>query len=177
VRGNVRSEGSITQKLRIPGNEQQQQQSSRMLDIVILLTQLYVANSQSWFNEFPSSSSSPSSSSIRMSSWMDLSRCTRTSLELASMVPPENRSDVPSALPACILYDEIPRLSNDYNINNDSNNGTSSPLITLVQVTPYQCREHRDGAYLAVMKLNDYQDQRGVPIGYYKNHHVRTFIG
>jgi hypothetical protein len=103
---------------------------------------------------------------------MDLSRCTKTSLELSSLIATESTTDDVTQS-SCILYDEVPRFSNTNN-NNNKINGTS-PLITLVQVTPYQCREHRDGAYLAVMKLNDYQDQRGVPIGYSKTHHVRIY--
>jgi hypothetical protein len=49
----------------------------------------------------------------------------------------------------------------------------SSPLITVIQVTPHQCSNHRDGAPTAVDLLNSQNDGRGPAIGYRKDHYVQ----
>jgi hypothetical protein len=45
--------------------------------------------------------------------------------------------------------------------------------ITLVQVTPSNCHNHRDGAATAVKFLNADNDGMGIPIGYYQDHYVK----
>ena len=77
--------------------------------------------------------------------------CTLTSLELSDL----GSSDL---LDPCLLYDEGPAAGDD---------GGAAPaqVVTLVQVTPNICKNHRDGAVAAVSALNAANGGEGIPVG------------
>ena len=58
-----------------------------------------------------------------------------------------------------MLYNEIPLAG-------------KAAVVTMVQVTPAQSRNHRDGAYTAVQKLNADNDGKGVAIGFKQDYYV-----
>ncbi|KAI2491563.1 hypothetical protein MHU86_22991 [Fragilaria crotonensis] len=98
-------------------------------------------------------------------SYNDLKPCNLSSVEMSSLDP--SVIVVP-----CIAWDVGP-----YNNTNDndsmSNVSISSPLITVIQVTPPQCSNHRDGAPTAVELLNSQNNGRGPAIGSKKDHYVQ----
>ncbi len=85
-----------------------------------------------------------------------LEKCTDSSFELS-------KYGAEDELSPCVLYDE-----QDFP---GDNNATSE--ITLVQVTPSFCHNHRDGAVTAVKLLNSRNDGLGTPIGYLQDHYVK----
>ena len=82
--------------------------------------------------------------------FQDLLPCPLSSLEMSDLRPHD-------VLEPCMLYDVSPV---------DIDNSTS--VIPLVQVTPSNCANHRDGAFAAVQKMNE----AGVPIGFQEDHRV-----
>lgn len=82
-------------------------------------------------------------------------QCTQTSLELAQLSATE---DVGS----CVLYDIDPPTSVAH----------KSAKITMIQVTPSSCNDHRDGMVTGVRALNEDNKEKGVAIGYNEDHHV-----
>ena len=78
-------------------------------------------------------------------SFADLRPCGATSAELAKYRPDD-------ALAPCLLYD----------IRDDE----SPAEVALVQVTPSNCNNHRDGAATSVRLLNSSNDGKGFEIGY-----------
>ena len=80
----------------------------------------------------------------------DLLPCPLSSLEMSGLQP----NDV---LEPCILYEVTPV---------DLDNSTS--VIPLVQVTPSNCANHRDGAFASVQIMND----ASVTIGFQEDHRV-----
>ena len=105
-------------------------------------------------------------------SYNDLKPCNLSSVEMSSLDP--SVFIVP-----CIAWDVAPYTNSNSNSSvSDSSNTTnsevmSSPLITVIQVTPHQCSNHRDGAPTAVDLLNSQNDGRGPAIGYRKDHYVQ----
>jgi len=89
------------------------------------------------------------------------------------------------SLEPCILYDirdfsardlvfeliasNLVGIANDNGISND----TTTSEITMVQVTPSRCHNHRDGAATAVKLLNANNNGRGTSIGFYGGHYVK----
>ena len=76
--------------------------------------------------------------------------CTLTSLELSDL----GSSD---PLDPCLLYDEGP--------GDDGGAAVPAQVVTLVQVTPNICKNHRDGAVAAVRALNAANGGEGIPVG------------
>ena len=85
-------------------------------------------------------------------SYNDLQPCTLSTHELESHDEP---------LRPCIAWYLAPPPTN------------ASSLVTVIQVTPLQCANHRDGAPAAVELLNSENDDRGAAIGYNKDHYVQ----
>ena len=85
--------------------------------------------------------------------YTDLQRCTLSTFELSQLM----RGD---PLQPCILYDVIPTYQD-------------AAVVTMVQVTPAECSHHRDGAYIAVRKMNADHNGKGVTIGFHGDHSVR----
>lgn len=82
-----------------------------------------------------------------------MQRCALSTLELSQLA----RGD---ALEPCIIYDEMPTYQD-------------VAVVTMVQVTPAECSHHRDGAYVAVRKMNSDNNGKGITIGFYGDHSVR----
>ena len=101
-------------------------------------------------------------------SYNDLKPCNLSSVEMASIDP--SATIVP-----CIAWDVAPNVSVGFAYNNASfsQSQSQSPLVTVIQVTPPQCSNHRDGAPTAVELLNAQNDGRGPSIGYKKDHYVQ----
>eukprot|EP00816_Leptocylindrus_hargravesii_P002606 CAMPEP_0196809070 /NCGR_PEP_ID=MMETSP1362-20130617/9032_1 /TAXON_ID=163516 /ORGANISM="Leptocylindrus danicus, Strain CCMP1856" /LENGTH=909 /DNA_ID=CAMNT_0042183635 /DNA_START=103 /DNA_END=2832 /DNA_ORIENTATION=- len=87
---------------------------------------------------------------------MPYSFCNTTSLEL------KNLDHLPLPQP-CVLYDERPNAAI----------GENTFEVTMVQVTPTICTDHRDGPVTAVQKMNEDSDGAGVKIGFYEDHFVK----
>ena len=77
-------------------------------------------------------------------------------------------------LAPCILYDirDFPHSDPDF-VSEAVDDVDRTSEITLVQVTPSNCHNHRDGAATAVKLLNANNDGMGIPIGYYQDHYVK----
>ena len=84
-----------------------------------------------------------------------------------------------STIPPCVLYDVDPTQIISNSTNNNSNTTTTTNtttfFLTIVQVTPTTCREHRDGSFAAVELLNNDNEGRGVRIGFLEDHHVSLY--
>jgi hypothetical protein len=76
-------------------------------------------------------------------------------------------------LAPCILYDIRDFSHSDPDFVSDSIDADNTSEITLVQVTPSDCNNHRDGAATAVKLLNANNDGMGIAIGYYQDHYVK----
>lgn len=87
-----------------------------------------------------------------------LAKCSDSSFNLSSY-------GVEDVLEPCVLYD-IRDFSED-----DVDDVTAE--VTLVQVTPTHCHNHRDGAVTAVNVLNANNDNMGTRIGYFQDHYVK----
>lgn len=85
-----------------------------------------------------------------------LQKCTLTTVELIAL-------DETDQLEPCILYDEATE-----NINAT----TTTATITMVQVTPANCGNQRDGAVTAIQSLNNDNDGKGIEIGFNKDYYV-----
>ena len=110
-------------------------------------------------------------------SFSDLASCSESSLVLSTYGPDD-------ILEPCILYDIQDYVSSTttdaksllFDISaldaaNDVNNNTSE--VTLVQATPSNCHNHRDGAVTSVKLLNADNDGKGMAIGHMNDHHVK----
>mmetsp|Transcript_7361 Transcript_7361/g.15347 ORF Transcript_7361/g.15347 Transcript_7361/m.15347 type:complete len:957 (-) Transcript_7361:2251-5121(-) len=86
-----------------------------------------------------------------------LQPCTLTSLELSNLPADQN-------IDPCILYEEGP--------NPQDSNSPYDLVVQNVQITPHNCRDHRDGAPVAIEKLNSDNDGQGFPIGFNKDFFV-----
>eukprot|EP00522_Entomoneis_paludosa_P014666 CAMPEP_0172445956 /NCGR_PEP_ID=MMETSP1065-20121228/5692_1 /TAXON_ID=265537 /ORGANISM="Amphiprora paludosa, Strain CCMP125" /LENGTH=956 /DNA_ID=CAMNT_0013196971 /DNA_START=158 /DNA_END=3029 /DNA_ORIENTATION=+ len=75
--------------------------------------------------------------------------------ELSNLPPDQN-------IDPCILYDEGPE-------PNDSNSTSYDLVVQNIQITPHDCRDHRDGAPMAIKKLNEDNGGQGFPIGFNKD--------
>jgi hypothetical protein len=127
-----------------------------------------------------------SSTTLQNVTFSSLNRCPVSSLSMSKYGPED-------ALDPCIVYDirdsmfetELSSLLNApsiskmvdamglrESINNDENEDTISE-ITLVQVTPSLCNNHRDGATVSVRKMNAANDGKGMAIGYNRDHYVK----
>jgi hypothetical protein len=94
----------------------------------------------------------------------DLESCALSTTELAALGPEDE-------LEPCIVFEIIPVAPL---IEQDVHNTTlSSSLITMVQVTPSNCNNHRDGPTTAINFLNADNDGRGVAIGFKEDHYVQ----
>jgi len=91
--------------------------------------------------------------------YTSLQKCALSSWEL-------NKQGSKDAVEPCILYDIESK---------DSSNvpGHESSVITIVQVTPSSCFNHRDGAVTGVQKMNSDNDGKGIVIGFNNDHYVR----
>lgn len=83
-------------------------------------------------------------------------QCARSSLELAQLSATED-------VGPCVLYDIDPPT----NVL-----AQNSAKITMIQVTPSSCNDHRDGMVTGVRALNEDNMEKGVAIGYNEDHHV-----
>ena len=109
-------------------------------------------------------------------SFTDLASCSESSLVLSTYGPDD-------ILEPCILYDiqdyvsstttDAKSLLFDISVDaaNDVNNNTSE--VTLVQATPSNCHNHRDGAVTSVKLLNADNDGKGMAIGHMNDHYVK----
>lgn len=111
-------------------------------------------------------------------SFSDLASCSESSLVLSTYGPDD-------ILEPCILYDIQDYVSSTttdaksllFDISaaldaaNDVNNNTSE--VTLVQATPSNCHNHRDGAVTSVKLLNADNDGKGMAIGHMNDHYVK----
>lgn len=79
-----------------------------------------------------------------------LGNCTLSSLELSQLKGSDE-------LAPCLLYDEGPEASSE------------ATVVTLVQVTPAMCKNHRDGAVTAIEKLNGANGGKGIAVGSQSN--------
>mmetsp|Transcript_17634 Transcript_17634/g.41658 ORF Transcript_17634/g.41658 Transcript_17634/m.41658 type:complete len:631 (-) Transcript_17634:171-2063(-) len=84
--------------------------------------------------------------------------CTLTSLELSIL----GSSDPP--LDPCLLYDEGPAAAGDTD-DGGAAPAAASQVVTLIQVTPNICKNHRDGAVAAVSALNAANGEEGISVG------------
>lgn len=91
-----------------------------------------------------------------------LSKCSQTSLELWGLGPND-------PLEPCILYDIGASATGSV-----GENPARSTTVTLVQVTPSRCHDHRDGVVTGVIKLNEANEGRGIAIGHFKDFHVSS---
>lgn len=87
----------------------------------------------------------------------DLKPCSLTSLELVGQGPKD-------FVEPCILYDVQP--------DNSTTAVGNSSTITIVQVTPSSCANHRDGAVIRVEKMNAENGGKGLAIGFNSDHYV-----
>lgn len=113
-----------------------------------------------------SASSSQSDLIIQNYTYQDLKPCTMSSPQLGELGPNDD-------LEPCIMYEVLPtflepqlqgQLLQPKEPINGKYNGTS--VITMVQVSPSNCFNHRDGAPTAVHFLNGDHQGRGVAIGF-----------
>jgi 7 transmembrane sweet-taste receptor of 3 GCPR len=95
-------------------------------------------------------------------SFGDLKSCNMTSEELLVL------SDLNTEVKPCILYDTMPSIFY-----------SKTTIITIVGVFNSNAGVHRDGALIAVQKLNQDNEGRGAAIGYYRDHYIqfRLVIG
>ena len=106
-------------------------------------------------------------------SLQSIPRCDLSSKELSEL----NHT---TRIGPCTLYDIDPiagAFSNSSNSSNSSGDntapfGNTTSVLTLVQVTPHYCRDHRDGTVAGVEHLNADNGGRGLQVGYFKDHHV-----
>ena len=89
---------------------------------------------------------------------MPFPRCHINSLE-ASRLPNENNLD------PCVLHYLEPIPNNNNNTTTNSNTTTTTTILTLVQVTPHNCPDHRDGAVVGVTVVNNDNNGLGYSIG------------
>lgn len=105
--------------------------------------------------------------------YQDLKPCLLSSFELGALGPDDN-------LEPCIIFEELPTFLQ--NVLQDqrlqpkepiygSYNGTS--VISMVQVTPSNCFNHRDGAPTGVRFLNRDNDGKGVAVGFAATENAR----
>ncbi|KAL7532547.1 hypothetical protein ACHAXR_007278 [Thalassiosira sp. AJA248-18] len=94
----------------------------------------------------------------------DLAACVETSFAMSKF-------GLEDAVAPCILYD-IQDYDDDSSSNSTSNNTTTAE-VTLVQVTPSMCHNHRDGAVTSVHLLNGDNNGQGMAIGYNRDHYVK----
>ena len=95
-------------------------------------------------------------------SYNDLKPCNLSSVEMASLSPS-------AIIVPCIAWDVAPNVS----ISSKNESLAQSPLANVIQVTPPQCSNHRDGAPTAVELLNALNDGRGPSIGYKEDYYVQ----
>ena len=89
----------------------------------------------------------------------NLQSCSLSTLEIYNLESNET-------MDPCVLYDVGP---------NAKNNGTVASydlLVTHVMVTSSNCRDHRDGAVVAIDKLNEDNEGKGLAIGFNENFFV-----
>jgi len=120
--------------------------------------------------------SSQSDMSPENLSFGSLEACSDSSYTMSRFGPED-------VLAPCILYDirDFSHSNSDLSlelidvdleaIEGTSSNRTSE--ITLVQVTPSSCHNHRDGAATAVKLMNANHDGKGIPIGYNQDFYVK----
>uniref|UniRef100_A0A7S4K6M6 G-protein coupled receptors family 3 profile domain-containing protein n=1 Tax=Odontella aurita TaxID=265563 RepID=A0A7S4K6M6_9STRA len=90
-----------------------------------------------------------------------LDECSESSLALSKYGPEDE-------LTPCILQS-----IRDFDNNVDSTFNDNTSEITLVQVTPSICHNHRDGAVTSVRLLNQDNGGKGIAIGYNRHHYVK----
>jgi hypothetical protein len=100
-------------------------------------------------------------------SFNDLLLCPESSNDTAYALEEDKRNEIyknstPIAQVPCIMWDVGPAA-----------NSTDEVVITVVQVTPALCPDHRDGAPAAAQLLNQENDGLGTSIGYYDDHYVK----
>jgi len=93
----------------------------------------------------------------------DLQPCSLSTVDLTQLGP----NDV---LDPCIMFEIRPVRGGGATSAVESN---TTSLIPLVQVTPSNCGNQRDGAVTAVQKMNADTSGKGVPIGFYEDHFVQ----
>lgn len=122
-------------------------------------------------------------------SFSNLEKCADSSYTMSQYEPGD-------ALDPCILYDirhntvgdsngdlhnsldnapiilETTEVTGDNTGNNDTRSNNPSE-VTLVQVTPSLCNNHRDGAATAVRLMNAKDNDKGIAIGYNHDHFVK----
>ena len=99
--------------------------------------------------------------SLQSFNYTDLQPCTLSTHELSQL----GRDD-DGLFEPCILDHVMP-----------ASDHQNTAVVTMVQVTPAECSHHRDGAYVAVRKMNADHDGKGIQIGFYGNHSVRDHDG
>ena len=114
-------------------------------------------------------------------SYSSLEMCSGLSSNLSYSLSKYQSGDV---LEPCILYDIRDKSFSDpdfamealhvgYNRSIDGGVLDRTSEITLVQVTPSNCHNHRDGAATAIRLLNANNNDTGIPIGYFEDHYVK----
>lgn len=92
-------------------------------------------------------------------SYPDLPACSLSTLEIAKLGPDED-------LEPCIIFDVPP---DQGSLAVESNLTFTVPIV---QVTPSNCGDHRDGAVTGVRSVNGDSSGRGVAIGFQQDHYV-----
>jgi hypothetical protein len=92
-------------------------------------------------------------------SYPDLPTCSLSTLEMAKLGPDDS-------LEPCIVYDIHPNQNALFVPTN------RTFVIPIVQVTPSNCGDHRDGAVTGVRSMNDDNHGKGVAIGFQEDHYV-----
>lgn len=96
-------------------------------------------------------------------SYADLSACALSTIEMAKLGPEDY-------LEPCVVFDVHPSQNSLFVKTN------RTYVIPMVQVTPSNCGDHRDGAVTGVQTLNDDNDGRGVDIGFQRDHYVNFHL-
>ena len=96
--------------------------------------------------------------------YSSLRQCTLSTKELAALGPDDE-------LEPCVIHEVLP-----YQWASSNDPSLTSSVIPIVQVTPSNCHNHRDGAVTGVESINSDNGGKGVPIGFTKKHFVRFHL-
>lgn len=90
--------------------------------------------------------------------YQDLQLCALNTVELSNLGPGDN-------VEPCVIFDVQPFPNASF--------AERSSRISIVQVTPSTCGNHRDGAFTGVQVLNAENDGKGTAIGFNQDHYVK----
>ena len=115
-------------------------------------------------------------SSMELLTLEELPPCTLTSNELT-------QADATTEIQPCILYDTVSGTTTPSSNGNgteefidadpNANVANNTAVITIVGIFDSACDMHRDGALVAVEKMNDDNDGKGVAIGYNEDYYLK----